>query len=420
MIPEPMTASPAGILPAPSGSPAPPSTLADVRVLVTLGGSLFYGQERGNVQVFHALRDVGVDALFLTHRDKGHIEVQPALDRMDLAWTTAPYPSRWRYGMSPRRLAREVRRTYASNRDFRQAFRRYRPTHVHTMSERYALDLAPSLRRLSVPLIYRAGDVPLQHNLLYRSLWRRLLIPKVSQFVAISQFVRRSLRDVGVPDDRIRVIYNYPPDRPASNGTSDLPPDLLAPYVGRTVLYMGQMTRDKGVDLLVEAALAICRERDDVRFLFAGASAASDELVNQLTRDVRAAGFAERVRFVGYVQDIPGLLDLADVHTAPSVWDEPLSNVVGEAKRAGVPSVIFRSGGLPELVVEDGRDAVLCRAKTAEALASGLRHYLDAPSETLQAAGAAARHSLSVLGITRDAFTQKWAAVYSAPPTHAD
>ena len=390
--------------------------VAEKRVLVTLGGSLFYGQERGNVQVFHALRDVGVDALFLTNQHKGHTAIQPALDTLGLSWTTAPYPSRWRYGMTARQLVRGVGRTIASNRDFNAALRQYRPTHVHTMSERYALDLAPSLRRLSLPLIYRAGDEPLRHHPLYQALWRHLLIPKVTQFVAISHFIRRSLQEVGVPEERIRVIYNYPPERPSRNGSPDLPAHLLEPYAGRTVLYVGQMTRDKGVDLLVEAAITLCREREDVRVLFAGTPAHSNGLVDGLQRAVREAGLGSRIQFLGYVEDIEALLELADVHTAPSVWNEPLSNVVGEAKRAGVPSVIFPSGGLPELVVRHGDDAFVCMAKTAEALAAGLRHYLDLADEPLRSAGASAYQSLSSLGITREAFIHNWAAVYSDLP----
>ncbi|MDT0632217.1 glycosyltransferase family 4 protein [Rubrivirga litoralis] len=392
--------------------PAPPD-LDGTRVLVTLGGIPLWGQERGNIQVFEALRDVGVDALFATHHSYGHESIQPALDGLGLGWTTAFYPGRWVRGKGAGWLAGRFREALQSNRDLLRAARAYRPTHVHTMNERYAVDFLPAFKLLRVPVVYRAGDAPSQHRRIFRFAWRRLIAPSVSRFVAISGFVRDALVEAGVPPEKITVIYNYPPERPPRPEGSDLPADVTAPYSGRTVAYVGQITADKGVDVLVDAALALCAERDDVRFLLAGNYSWKNPFADALRDRVEAAGLSDRVRFLGSVADVPGLLALADVHTAPSVWEEPLGNVVVEAKRAGVPSVVFPSGGIPELVVEDGRDAVLCRDKTPEALTNGLRHFLDLPADALADAGGAARASLEALGITREAFTRAWAGVFA-------
>ena len=81
---------------------------------------------------------------------------------------------------------------------------------------------------------------------------------------------------------------------------------------------------------------------------------------------------------------------------------------------AGVPSVVFPSGGLPELVVEQGDDGFVCDARTAGALEAGLRHYLDLSEGELIAAKAAAKASLPALGITREAFSQAWEDVYDS------
>ena len=383
------------------------------RVAVTLGGIPLWGQERGNIQVFHALRDAGVEALFVTHHSYGHESIQPALDALDLRWTTAFYPGRWVKGKGPRWLAKRFGEALRSNREFFRAVKAYRPTHVHTMNERYAVDLLPAFKLLGVPVIYRVGDEPSQHRRMFRFAWRSLIAPNVSQFVAISEFVRDSLVEAGVPSSKIRVIYNYPPDRPPRPEGTDLPDDVAAPYDGLTVAYVGQITADKGVDVLVDAAFALCEEREDVRFLLAGDYSWRNPFADALRDRVDAAGLSDRIRFLGSVDDVPGLLSLADVHTAPSVWEEPLGNVVVEAKQAGVPSVVFASGGIPELVVEGGRDAVLCRDKTARALADGLRHYLDLPAPALADAGRAAHASLEALGITRDAFVRAWSDVFT-------
>ncbi len=386
--------------------------LDGTRVLVTMGGIPLFGQERGNIQVFHALRDVGVDALFATNAKYGHEAVQPALDDLGMTWTGVYYPGRWVRGKGLRWLRGRLRRGVDSNRDFLRAARAYRPTHIHTMNETYATDLLPSFALLGVPIVYRVGDEPRTHRAIFRFMWRWVLGRRANQFVAISEFIRGRLLEAGVPPEKVRVIYNYPPERPPLD-ESDLPDDLRVPYDGRTVVYLGQISADKGVDLLVEAATAICRERGGVRFLLAGDYSWRNPFADTLIASVHETGLADRIRFLGHIEDVGGLLALADVHTAPSVWAEPLSNVVPEAKRAGVPSVVFPSGGLPELAVEDGRDAVVCRSKSADALADGLRHYLDMTDGQLAEAGGAARASLKTLGITREAFVRAWADVYA-------
>ena len=103
----------------------------------------------------------------------------------------------------------------------------------------------------------------------------------------------------------------------------------------------------------------------------------------------------------------------AAIHVAPSMWEEPSANVVVEAKREGVPSVVFRSGGLPELV-RSGVDGVICEEKTAEALAAGIASLLE-NEERRRAAGRAAREDFEArFGPER--FARQWAEVFLRQP----
>ena len=407
--------------------------VAAPRVLVMLGGIPLWGQERGNIQVFTALRDAGVEALFVTNKAYGHESIQPALDGLGLRWTVGTYPRLVSRGMALRQWAARAREIAEANLDFWRAGRRFRPTHVHVCNEGHFLLLLPAVRALGVPVVYRLGDEPRQHRPLFRRLWRRVILPSVDQWVCISEYVRGKLLAAGADPAKVRVIYNAPPERPegqavggvaaASGGEDALAALAEGPFAGRTVAYMGQLNENKGVHLLVEAALGLCRERDDVRFLIAGDYEWRGSFARGLMAQVEEAGLQDRIRFLGFINDVPSLLALADVHCAPSVWEEPLGNVAVEAKRAGVPSVVFPSGGLPELVVEQGQDGFVCAAKTAEALSDGLRHYLDQPSAELAASKEAAKSSLERLGITGEAFTRAWLAVYSgtsAPVVRTD
>ena len=79
-----------------------------------------------------------------------------------------------------------------------------------------------------------------------------------------------------------------------------------------------------------------------------------------------------------------------------------------EAKQAGIPSVVFPTGALPELI-EHGRDGWVCRAVTAEALADGVAYFLSDP-ERLARAARAARDSLA--RFSRDRFAVAWWSIF--------
>lgn len=389
----------------------PPSP---ARVLVALGNLALNGQERGNIEVYRSLQPVGVEARFATHATWGDRHIQPYLDRLGLAWSPVPYARHFTKQLGLRGALGNVKQVHTASRAFADIASTFRPTHIHLANPHYALNVLPALRTTGAAVIYRMGDAPTLHHPAYRQLWTRGILPRVDRFVCNSAYIRQTALDSGVPEEKTTVILSTPPQR-TEIATSDLPTDLAAertgdaePYVGRTVVYMGQLSEHKGVGVLVEAAIKVCCQRDQVRFLIAGTPPGRSDAASAWVKQVLVAGLGDRIRFLGYVEDIPGLLDLADIHTAPSLWDEPLANTVLEAKRAGVPTVLFPSGGLPELVVDQGQDAYLCSEKTTSALAAGLCHYLNLDSDALATAGHAAASSLTTLGCDEVSFRTQW------------
>lgn len=388
-------------------------TASAPRVLVVLGNFALNGQERGNIEVFYAAKSVGVEALFVTHWQWGHHHIQPALDRRGLAWTTLDYARHFTKRLSLGEWIRNVVQLVGASWKFRRIVRSYRPTHIHVANPHYFLSVLPALLTTRAPVVFRLGDVPTQHHVLYRVLWRWFVIPRVRQFVCISEFVRERLLESGAPPHKVRVIYSFPPER-----VTEVSPALAAlpPFGGRTVMYVGQIAPHKGVHILVQVAVALCRVREDVRFMFVGAISRQNPFAIGLVAQVQQAGLSERIRFLGYRDDVPQLFAAADVHVCPSICEEALGNVVLEAKQAGVPSIVFPSGGLPELI-EHGVDGWVCSEASEASLKEGLLRYLDVGGAELNAAKAAARASLDRMGITREAFARAWLEVFSDQPT---
>lgn len=117
----------------------------------------------------------------------------------------------------------------------------------------------------------------------------------------------------------------------------------------------------------------------------------------------------DRVSLPGHLPNPAGRYSAAAVHVAPSVCEEAAGNVVMEAKMAGTPSVVFPSGGLPEMVRHQV-DGYICRDKTVDALVEGIRWCL-ADRARLRSMGEAARvDSETRFGQAR--FAAAWASVY--------
>lgn len=172
----------------------------------------------------------------------------------------------------------------------------------------------------------------------------------------------------------------------------------LAPAT-RVVICISRLRREKGVDLLVEAAATMS---GDFVVVVVGAGPESERLQKQATSR------ATPVVFMGHRDDVEPLYALADVVAIPSRIDAlPFSGA--EAMSAGVPIVATRVGGLPELVI-DGKTGILVRPDDPPALGEALTGMLASPA-TVRRMGAAAKERY-IRHFSVDAMTDEWARSY--------
>jgi len=141
----------------------------------------------------------------------------------------------------------------------------------------------------------------------------------------------------GWPRERIAYLPHFVPDAQAAR-PRDKP---CAPADAPLGLALGRLHPNKGFALLLEA-LAATRE---VRLAIAG----EGPLRAALGRFAAELGVADRVRFLGWREDVPELLASADFLVCPSLH-EPLGNVVIEAWSAGLPVVATASDGPAGLI----------------------------------------------------------------------
>lgn len=373
------------------------------RVLAIVASRVFYGQERANLLVLEKLRATGCEVLAVVEDHPGFPTMPQELQRRGIDYVASPMVTRRMSGYFRDFVYGNPLRFLRANWRMRRWIREFRPTHIHIPNPFFFLTFMLALRR-DVAVIYRIGDKPSTHNAFWRWLWR-WIAKRVDHFVANSQFIAGELLKLGVSKARMSVIYNVPPTREIPP-RPDQDPDHL-----QHMIFIGQVTVDKGVDRLVQAFAEIAEEFPEARLTIAGRI--SDWAGDAWARDLRDMAkqdlkLAERVLFAGEVEDIYGVLAKTSFIVVPSVWEEPAANVVTEAKAAARPAVIFPRGGLPELVTHK-MDGFVCRDTSASALTEGLRYYLANPVRTREH-GRAALGSLDKLGVT--GFSQRWRAVY--------
>ncbi|HEV2815515.1 MAG TPA: glycosyltransferase, partial [Solirubrobacteraceae bacterium] len=153
------------------------------------------------------------------------------------------------------------------------------------------------------------------------------------------------------------------------------------------VAVLGRLSAWKGQDVLIRA-VAQPRLRDTVA-LVCGAPWPGEERRERTLRELAGQlGIADRVRFLGFRDDLDVVLGAVDAVVVPSAQPDPLPNAALEAAVAGRCVVAAAHGGLPE-ILRDGETGLLVTPDDPWALATALAGLDAATAERLGRAAAA-------------------------------
>lgn len=176
-----------------------------------------------------------------------------------------------------------------------------------------------------------------------------------ARIIAISHWVARQVADVGVPRDKMAVVYEgveIPPlptaeTRAQARARWSISPDTL--LLGN----VGVLLPDKGQEWLIRALATIRKEIRNCRLLLAGDGPCRPRL-EKLTRQL---GLGDAVIFAGFVKDIEPVYSALDVFLFPAQF-EGLGTSLLAAMSYGIPSIAFNACAFGE-IIEDGKTGVL-------------------------------------------------------------
>jgi glycosyltransferase involved in cell wall biosynthesis len=224
----------------------------------------------------------------------------------------------------------------------------------HTDLPRYvgALTGVPALERLAWQLV-------------------RLLYGNVDQVYALAESSREELRRNGLAEKEIAIF-------PKGIDVELFNPGRRDPSVwrrwnlnGKTkIIYVGRVSREKGLDLLTAAFERVAAQRKNVELVVVGDGPYLEEL--------RARrGRPDGVVFTGFVEgeELARMYASADIFAFPSTTDT-YGSVVLEAQASGLAAVVTDVGG-PKNVIVDGETGLVARGDSIDSFADTLLRLVD-------------------------------------------
>lgn len=170
--------------------------------------------------------------------------------------------------------------------------------------------------------------------------WEKQTFRQAQILIAVSQKVRQELLNIGVPEEKIRVILNgvdlkefYPSfvERSQWHLPDHVPLALFAGDI---------RSNRKNLDTVLQALIQV----PGLHLAVAGAVEGSPypQLVAHL-------GLSQRVHFLGHRQDLPNVMRASDFFVFPSRY-EPFGMVAIEAMASGLPVIVSKVTGVAEIV----------------------------------------------------------------------
>jgi glycosyltransferase involved in cell wall biosynthesis len=213
----------------------------------------------------------------------------------------------------------------------------------------------------------------------------RVLSGSTAWSIAVSHSVKDFLvRDRSVPNQKVEIIYNGAPlsffrgsPTPLSleaSLTIGWKEKLGIPAEDRVVAIVGRLHPVKGHTYFLQAAQRVLKDYPRVTFVVVG----DGELMEPLIQESQQLAIAHKVIFMGYCQDVPGLLREVDIKVIASL-SEGIPLTLFEAMAAACPVVSTQVGGIGE-ILQDGYTGYLVPPRDPAALAGPIIRLLCDPA----------------------------------------
>ncbi|NLX19777.1 MAG: glycosyltransferase family 4 protein [Desulfobulbus sp.] len=233
---------------------------------------------------------------------------------------------------------------------------------------------------LHIPCIILSRHItaPVPNSFYNRMLYRNLC----DTILTTSESAREQIvRSLSISSEKIFSVPSgiIPPENLISQHSAHLEMTRLLQRPQRTqfIGFVGRVTREKGVDYIVEAFAGIQNRFPNLELVLAGHC----DYPEELTADIRARSLADRVHLIGYQEDIWKLYRAFACMLLASVENEGVPQSLIESMYARCPVVGTCVGGIPE-ILKNGELGWLVRPRDAADIAAALTDIIEHPELT--------------------------------------
>jgi glycosyltransferase involved in cell wall biosynthesis len=207
---------------------------------------------------------------------------------------------------------------------------------------------------------------------IYRGIKRVIINHKVDVLIGASQFILDIHTKNGFFEKAKKICL--PNGIEIKNDLTE--EEILEKFKNKTfhLLYVGQLSKHKGVEVLIKAVKEI--KNENLKVDIVGGPIFYENYLKDL------AGGDKRIVFHGKLlpKEVSKFYQQANLLVVPSVWYEPFGNVILEAFAYGVPVIASKIGGIPELI-KPGYNGYLFEPGNSEELKTLLLKLIHHPEE---------------------------------------
>ncbi len=190
-----------------------------------------------------------------------------------------------------------------------------------------------------------------------------------TDIVAVAEAAKKNLTDTGVNAKKITVIINGSEEvrriSPKENLT--LKQELKIPESAFVCGISARLEPYKGHATLLDAAKTVVNKYPDVVFLIIGSGSCDSALKDQAA----SLGIADKIRFVGFVNDVAPYYNIMNLNLNCSWGTETSCLALSEGMSLGLPAIATTYGGNPYMITE-GVNGILVPEKDPAALSEAI------------------------------------------------
>jgi glycosyltransferase involved in cell wall biosynthesis len=281
------------------------------RILAILPTTHLYGKERANIEIYNLLKNEGfqIDVIINKNARKEILEYT-----MNFNCYKVSFPSKENPYL-------RIINYFRSNIYIFSLILKIRPhvLFINTESNFSYLFIPFIITRKKI--IFRVGDTPYidKKSKLYfyhLCIWKYVILKYVDVIISVSEFIKGKIDILGRHNSKDSVIYSYPPTRISNKKMIEYPKTNFL-----KIGYLGRMSEEKGIHLLVQAIINIFRERKDVMLYIAGNCRFDPLFMKYLQNILNDCPYRDQILFLDEIDDTKSFFENIDVLCIPSIYE---------------------------------------------------------------------------------------------------